>query len=69
MNSALAGDSDQMIEDRSADAATTQTLCGVHRLQLRMAVIQLLERPDPEEVAVASEAEEGDGRVEEALDF
>ena len=41
----------------------------MHRLQLAMGLIQLLERGDSEEDTISAGAEERDGRIQEAVDI
>ena len=57
-----------MTDHRAADPAASRRLGGVHGLQLCVAPAKLLQRPDTEELTIAAEAEERDGRVEETVD-
>lgn len=58
------GHGDEVVDQRASDSALPCGDCGVHRLQLDMLWVELLERPDAEQFAVDPQAEEGDGRVE-----
>jgi hypothetical protein len=68
VKTAIAGDADEMTDQRAADPAASRRLGGVHGLQLCVAPVKLLQRPDAEELTIAAEAEERDGRVEETAD-
>ena len=53
-----------MIDYRPADPATSRRLGGMHGLQLRVALVKLLQGSDSEELTLEAEAEEGDSRID-----
>jgi hypothetical protein len=63
----LLGDSEEMVKHRAANAQATDMLSGVHRLQLRVLIIEPLERADSDQLLAAADTEEGDGRIEQAI--
>lgn len=65
---ALCSQRQEVIKDRSPDASAPGLDCGVHRLQFCVVVVQMLQRSHAKEKAVRPETEEGDGRIEQALD-
>ncbi len=67
MNSPGACGLEKMIDHRSPDPAPSSCLGGVHAFQLCMALVKLLQRSDAEQMTIEAEAEEGDGRIEEAV--
>jgi len=58
-----------MIDEGVSDSASPSGLNGMHRFQLGMRPVELLERPDPEDLSVEPCTEEGDVRVEQTLDI
>ena len=60
-------DPEEMVDHRFADTASPSGRCGVHRLQLRVLGVELLERADAEQVTVEAKAVEADGRVGQAV--
>ena len=61
------GDPEQVVDHRFADAASPSGRRGVHRLQLRVLGVELLERADAEQLPVHAKAVEADGRVYQAV--
>jgi hypothetical protein len=66
---ALSGDGEEMVKHRAANAQAADMLSRVHRLQLRMLIIEPLERADRDQLLAAADTEEGDGGVEQAIDL
>jgi hypothetical protein len=65
---ALAGDSEEIVKHRAANAPAADMLSRVHCLQLRVLIIKPLERADRDQLPAAADTEEGDGGVEQAID-
>jgi hypothetical protein len=65
---ALSGDSQEVVKHCAADAQATDMLGRVHCLQLRVLIVKPLERADCDQLPVTADAEEGDGRIEQAVD-
>jgi uncharacterized RDD family membrane protein YckC len=59
---------EQVPEHRPADPVSPRRLAGVHRLDLAVRCVEVLERADAEKSSIAARTEERDGRVEESLD-
>ncbi len=66
---ALSRDGEEMVKHRAANAQAADLLSRVHRLQLRLLIVEPLECPDRDQLPSAADTEEGDGRVEQAIDF
>ena len=66
---ALSRDGEEMVKHRAANAQAADMLSRVHRLQLRLLIVEPLECPDRDQLPSAADTEEGDGRVEQAIDF
>jgi integrase len=65
----LAGDSEEIVEHRAANAQATDVLSRMHRLQLHVLIIKPLERADRDQLPAAADTEEGDGGIEQAIDL
>src|SRR2546423_3545639 len=57
-----------MVDDRASDSAPPRRLRGMHRLQLGVIAIELLDRTDTEQLAVHAKAEERDRGVDEPVE-
>lgn len=68
MKAAAAGDVEEMTQDRSSDPATARVLGGVHRLQLSMSRIELLQRPERQQLAAGPKTEQSHRGVKEFSD-
>lgn len=55
---ALSGDGEEMVEHRAANAQAADMLSGMHRLQLRVLIIEPLERADRGQLPAAADTEE-----------
>jgi hypothetical protein len=66
---ALAGDSEEMVKHRAANAQAADMPSRVHRLQLRVVIVKPLERPNCDQLPPAADTEEGDRGVEQAIDL
>jgi uncharacterized protein DUF222 len=55
---ASARDGDEVVEHRPADASFPRRLCGVHRLQLGMELVEVRQRSEPDKLTVLADAEE-----------
>ena len=66
---ALAGDSEEIVKHRAADALAADMLSRVHRLQLRVLIIKSLERTDRDQLPATSDTKEGDRGIEQTIDF
>ena len=66
---ALAGDSEEMVKHRAADAPAADMLSRMHRLQLRVLIIKSLERTDRDQLPATADTEEGDRGIEQTIDF
>ena len=58
-----------MIDHRPSDPLAAGGLAGVHRLQLRVRLVQPLQRSDPEEHTIPAGTEERHGRVHQVVDL
>jgi hypothetical protein len=65
----LAGDGEEMVKHRAANAQATDMLSGMHRLQLRVLIVKPLECADRDQLSAAADTEEGDGGIEQAIDL
>jgi hypothetical protein len=63
----IAGDIDEMVDQRSPDPAASRRRSGVHGLHLGVVFVELLQRCNSEKNPVEAEAEERDGGVEETI--
>ena len=63
----IGGDREETLDQCPSHSSTPGGLNRVHRLQLGVRLVELLEGPDPHELAVEPCAEERHGRVEQAL--
>jgi len=57
-----------VVDHCSTDASAPRRVGGVHRLQLRVSVTELLQGAKTEEFVTSAEGEERNGRVEQAVD-
>ncbi len=64
----LAGDSEEMVKHRAANAEAADVLSRVHCLQLCVLIVKPLERADRDQLLAAADTEESDRRVEQAVD-
>jgi hypothetical protein len=58
-----------MIDYRPSHSVAAGGLAGVHRLQVRVGLVQPLQRSDPEEHTIPAGTEERDGRVHQVVDL
>ncbi len=65
----LAGDSEEMVKHRAADALAAEMLGRMHRLQLGVLIVKPLERADRDQLPAAADTEEGDGGIEQVIDL
>ena len=68
MDTARGGNSEQMVDDRPSNPLAPRCLSGVHRLQLSVVVIELLDGSDPEKLTFDPKTEERDAGVEETFE-
>lgn len=64
---ALAGDGEEIVEHRAANAQATDMLSRMHRLQLSVLIIEPLERADRYQLPAAADTEESDGGIKQAI--
>lgn len=69
MNASLASRTHQVEKHRFTGTAATRRFGRVHRLQLGVLAIKLLQRADGDELALLAQGEERQGWVEAVVDF
>ena len=63
----IAGNSDEMVDQRLPDPSTSCRRSGVHGLHFGVVFVELLQRGNSEKNPVEAEAEERDGGLEQTI--